>query len=170
MAKHKGKRRRRNTKFQVLTVDQIVSLGALVSSGILSGAITSLGVTRYTVLSTDLLWAMDDITAGEGPITVGIANGDLSNTEISEMLDANPTSQSDIIARERLRRPVRQSGVFAGFDTHETLNDGKFIRTKLRTSLNEGVELVIWARNKSGVTLTAGAVVRVTGKIYGYWS
>ncbi len=175
MVKHKRGRRRGNrttgtTKFQVLTVDQIISMGTLIADGILASSITALGVAKFTVVAVDLLWSMDDITAGEGPIQVGIANGNLTGAEIGEYLDANPSSQNDIIALERLRRPVRATALFAGFETHETLNDGKAIRTKLRTTLDEGVEMAAWARNKSGATLTAGAVVRVMGKIYGFWS
>ncbi len=64
---------------------------------------------------------------------------------------------------------MRQVGQFPAFETHEVLNDGKVIRTKFRTVLEAGIELGVWARNKSGVALTTGAVVRLSGRIYGYW-
>lgn len=172
MAAHRRGRRNgpTNPKFQVLKVDQIISFGALAAQGALQGALTALGVTKFRVTAVDLFWSADGFTTGEGPILVGISNGNLSTTEVLECLDAVPTGPSDVIARERLRRPVRQSGIFAGFNTHEVLNDGKYIRTKLNTLLDEGDELNAWAQNQSGATLTAGTVIRIMGRVYGYWA
>jgi len=88
---------------------------------------------------------------------------------VKEALDSNLTSQSDIIARERARRPVRRAGVFYGLSTDEVFNNGKPIRTKMFTVLDEGKELEAWARNQSGGILTTGATVHCFGRVYGYW-
>ncbi len=164
MAKH-----RRTGKFVVFNVDQSVVLGTLGAGTIGSSAVTGLGVTRVKIISVDLMYSLTGFTSGEGPIVVGIANGDLSNTEIGEALDAQPTSQTDIIANERRRRPVRRMGVFSGVAVSETLNDGKAIRQKLFTTLDEGTELLVWARNQDTSALTTGATVDVFGKVYAEW-
>lgn len=165
----KRRKRRRNSNFVALPVDVSLALGTLGSGTVIASAMTNLGQTRFRVISVDILWSMRGLTAGEGPLEVGIANNNLSVTEIGEMLDASPTSQTDIIAMERLRRPVRNSGVFAGLAANEALNDGRKMRTKLSTVLNEGVELAFYVRNKSGSALTTGGVIQCTGKVYGIW-
>ncbi len=166
MAKGHGKRR--NSRFQVLKVDASVSLSTLGNGGtILLGLMAITG--QFKVVAADLLWAIDNLTAGEGPIQAGLSNGDLSTTEVQESLDSSPTSESDIIARERARRPVRSIGVFPGNDTHEVLNDGRMMRTKFFTQLAEGDSLMAFVRNQSGAALTTGAVLRVQGRVYGYW-
>ncbi len=167
MAKHKG--RRRNSKFQALNVSTTITIGALADAVVVSGSLTGLGTTRFRVVSADLMWAQNGHTSPEGPMIVGIFNGDLSNTEVGEALDAIPTSQSDIIAIERTRRPVRRAGVFSGQNAVENLYDGRMKRVKLHTVLNEGVELKAFARNASGATFTTGTLLEVTGTVYGFW-
>ncbi len=167
MAKHR--KRSYNSNFQVINVDNGIALSTLAAGVAIAADLTTLGVAKFTVISADLMWTIKGLTAGEGPITVGIANGDLTVSNIGETLDANPTNKSDIIARERARRPVRRAGVFHGLSSEEVLNDGKPIRTKLRTTLDTGVELTMFARNQTGSTLTTGASVFCFGKLYGFW-
>ncbi len=166
MAKH---RKRKNSKFFAYPVEATLSLSTLAADATLAAALTAFGQTRVRVISADLTWSRKGATVNEGPIRVGISNSNLAVAEINEKLDARPTSQTDIIAMERSRRPVRTSGAFPGEQANETLNDGKPIRTKLSTILNEGTELNIWARNKSGAALTTGGVVQVQGTFYLVW-
>ncbi len=120
-------------------------------------------------ISVDTLWGIRGLTAGEGPITVGWAHGDLSTTEIAEALVAEVNDPSDIIARERARRPVRRAGIFSAITVDQTLNDGTLIRTPLRFSISIGKTLVFWAMNQSGAALTTGAILEVQGVVYGRW-
>jgi len=153
----------------MLNVDASVALSTLANATILSVDITALGITKFRVVSMDLSWQIRDQTPGEGPIQVGVANSNLTNTEIGECLDATPTSQTDIIPLERLRRPVRTVGAFNSVSADEVLNDGRMMRTKFHTVLDEGTELEVWARNRSGSSLTGGAFLAVQGRVYGYW-
>ncbi len=166
MAKHKA---RRNSKFQALPINIQIALTTLGNAALLATAMTALGTTKFRTISADLQWSLRGSTPGEGPLQVGLANGNLTGAEIIENLDANPSSQNDIIALEWARRPVRRSGAFAVIAANETLNDGKPIRTKLRTYLDEGVELNAWVRNQSGAVLTTGAIVTIQGTLYGVW-
>ncbi len=168
MAKHQ-KSGRRSKKFFAYPIENSLALITLANGVALAGNLTALGVTKAYCISADLSWSIDDLTPGEGPLEVGLSTSDLTVTEIIEKLDAKPTSQSDIIAIERSRRPVRNSGRFSGQPANESLNDGLAIRTPLRFVLAEGKELVMWVRNKSGANLTTGAVVRVVGTLYMKW-
>ncbi len=161
---------RPNPKFQVLRVNQNLALSTLATQTVLLLALTGLGSTKFKVVSADLAWSLSDHTAAEGPIEVGLCNGDLTTGECAEALDAVPTSMSDVIAMERLRRPIRRAGMFAGLAADEVLNDGKPIRTKFRTFLDVGIELNAWVRNLDDSSLTSGSLVTVVGNVYGYWA
>ncbi|MFQ0997904.1 hypothetical protein [Gilliamella sp. CG33] len=167
MAK-KGKGRGRRSRFQVVRVNTNLALLTLADTIVLSADITAITQSAY-MISADLTWAVRGLTAGEGPIEVGLASADLTDVEIAEALDASPVNESDIIARERTRRPVRHVGVFAGVLTEETLNDGKKIRSKVKMAMGEGTDLEMYARNESGANLTTGAVIEVAGKVYLNW-
>ncbi len=165
----KGSRKRASTaRFQVIKFNANLALTTLGSTTVLTQVLSALSQDFYAV-SADCRWAIRGLTAGEGPLVVGYANSDLSVTEIAEGLDASPSSESDIIARERTRRPVRSAGTFSGVATEEVLNNGKPIRTKLKFNLANSLEVNAWIRNESGAVLTTGAVLEMQGKIYGYW-
>ncbi len=152
-----------------MPVEATLSLGALANDATVSSALTALGVTEAYVISADLTYALKGLTGEEGPLRVGLANDDLSVTEINEKLDARPTSQADIVAMERSRRPVRDAGTFGGQTPESVLNEGLPIRTTCKFHLAEGKELAVWIRNKSGATLTTGAVLQVSGTMYMRW-
>ncbi len=164
------RRRRRSNKFFAYPVNTFFALGAATDNLIVLSALTTFGSTRVRVVSADLSWQLNGSTAGEGPIRVGLASDNLSATEIGQALDAAPTSQSDIIAIERAKRPVRHVGLFTAETTGSDLRDGVTIRTRLGFSLNEGIELAAWARNKFGATITTGSGVTVTGTLYCVWT
>ncbi len=170
MGKYKKKniRRTANSKFQALPVNAVLTLGALGSETVISTALTQLA-DDFWFQSADLSWAMELHTAGEGAISVGLANGDLSVTEIKEAINSSPTSRSDIVAREQARWPVRKVGIFPGLVAEEVLQDGRQIRTTIKMYLAEEKELVFYAMNISGGAFTTGTVIRVYGNLYGEW-
>ncbi len=168
MAKRRSLAKARNSRFQALQVNAILTLATLASETALTQALTALA-DDFWIQSMDLNWAIRTATAGEGPIAVGIANGDLSVSEIKEALNASPVSRSDIVNREHARRPVRRVAQFEVLAANESLNDGKPIRTVGKMYLAEGTELNAYAFNQSGASLTTGAVIRIWGTIYGVW-
>ncbi len=154
--------------FFVSKVDGVVTMGAAVSGATVVGTLLDLTQDAY-LISADLSWSMDDHTAGEGSINVGLNNSVLSETEITEALTASPNSQDDRVAQEQSSRPVREAGQFAGLNTNEVLNNGNLFRTKLKFVVTSARDLEIFGRNISGVTLTTGTLIRVRGKVYGNW-
>ena len=122
------------------------------------------------IISLDANYSIHTLTAGQVPIVVGWAHGDLTNAEISEAVTAEQTDPDDIIAREKARRPVRTVGVFAEGGTADmSLNDGVQLRTKIKFSVGDGHGLNFWVFNRSDNTLTTGAVVSAFGTLYGRW-
>ncbi len=166
MARRKG---RKSSNFFAYPVQDDTPLGALGEGILVQGALSGLGITKVWVISADLQWSTSNHTPGEGPISVGLASGDLTVGETAEKLDARPTSRSDRIAMERSRRPVRRVGIFPGIAAEETLNDGKSIRTKLGFYLDEGIELNAWARNEDSAQFTTGTLIVVSGMVYMRW-
>ncbi len=172
MAKTQKRTVTANKAFQALPVNASLALSTLATETALTVALSALADDFY-VISADLTWTIRDLTGGEDPIHVGLANGDLSVAEIKEAINAAPTSRSDIVAREHARRPIRRIGSFVSGSANlfgNYLNDGKPIRTKVKMYLAEGVELNAFAFNASGAALTTGAVMRVYGTLYGRWS
>ncbi len=167
MVKHTKTSRKR---FQAIRFNAQTALSTLADATVLQTVLTSLAQDFYAV-SADVTVTFRGATATEGPIQFGFNNGDLSVTEVAEALDAAVTSESDIIAKERVRRPVRRIGQVS--DMHagggEGFNDGKPKRVKLRFSLANAIQIEGWVRNQSGSALTTGAIVEWQGTIYGHW-
>ncbi len=172
MVKHRGGRRKRGAHgrhFAVIKAEQSLPL-----SNIAAGAIsTAAGPTLtqdFEVISTDMLVSYEDHTAGEGPIEFGLAQAELSGTEIQEAVDAQPTSESDIPAIEHARRKVRTYGYLSGAQISEVANDGKHIRKKMYVNVPAGKAMPdLWVINRSISLFTTGTVVKAHIKYYGFW-
>ncbi len=163
------KGRKYNSAFQVLPVNVSLALATLANNTALVTPMITID-DDFWVQSADLLWSIRTLSPGQVPIHVGIANGDLSVAEIKEALNALPVSRSDIVQREHARRPVRRVGVFGnGALTDDALENGTKIRTTIKMYLAEGTDVNMYAFNQSGASLTTGAIVQVTGVIYGSW-
>ncbi len=168
MPKKKQHSRRKN--FQAIPFNVQQGLLTLADETVLLQALLSAAVARgLFLISIDATWAIRGLTAGEGPINVGYAHDDLSVTEVNEALNAELSDPSDIIQRERARRPVRRAGVFHGLATNEVINNGAPFRTTLKFTIDDGHNIAIFALNRSGAALTTGAVIEIEGTIYGRW-
>ncbi len=164
-----ARKRTRRGRLVVLPINAQITLGTVADGvAVLANLIQSLTEDIW-IHSVDLTWALRGLTDGEVPIQVGISQGDLTVTEIVEAVTAAPTGPGDIIANEKARRPVRISGQFGDSGVDQTLAHGEMIRTKARFLVSDGKAFNAWALNRSGANLTTGAIVRVTGRLYGRW-
>lgn len=164
------RRRRRDRNFVAIPFSASLTLGALTDDNVVSGSPITFGEDIF-VISCDVNVTTRDGTAGEGPIEVGVAHGDLTNAEIEEALQAELTDPDDIIARERARRPVRRAGQILGtssVDAANLLNGGQVKRVPCRFSIGDGHTFKLWAAARGG-NLTAGCVAEWSGTIYGRW-
>ncbi len=118
----------------------------------------------YRCLSMNTLWGWRGATVGEGPIVVGYCHADYTVTEVKEALEAEGTMvTNNKVAAEQANRLVRIVGQLP-FDSEDgVLNDGKPIRTRLNWAIPLGGNVNIFSWNRSGATLTTGAVTTATG-------
>ncbi len=167
-AKRGRKRTRRN--FTALPFQSQLSLSTLADNTILIDDLFGSALLEdLSIISVDAFFALRTGTAGEGPIVVGYAHGDLTATEIKEKLTANLFDPDDIIAKERSRRPVRDAGIFPVLSLPEVLNNGNPLRTPIRFLVGSGKSFNIWVWNQSGGNLTTGMILETQGKVYGRW-
>ncbi len=153
----------------MVKINTNLALSTLTDTTVLLAEISGSIQQDFWAISADLTWSVRGLTAGEGPLRVGLAQGSLTTTQVEEALDASPNSESDTVAREQASRPVRNVGIISGVATEETMNDGKPIRTKLKMAIANSADLDMFVRNESGATLTTGAVVEVSGNLYIQW-
>ncbi len=168
----KTRRRRKrspNSGFVAIPVNSNITLSTLANNTVLKANLIGTLQEDLFFVSADLEWTIRGHTAGETPLEFGIAHGDLSDTEILENLDVSLVDPSDIIDKERARRPVRRMGTFSGVAAEPVFNDGRPARVKGKFIINDGKTLAAWAANRSGSTLTTGAIVQIFGKVYGRW-
>jgi len=144
-----------------------MALGTLANVDAVSEIFAGIADGRVWLLSHKGTWALRDLTPGEGPISVGLAHSDYSDTEIEEWIEATAGwNEGDKIAQERSKRKIRLVGVFDGALESARLNDGNPIKTPLKFYVEEGQSLRVWAYNQSGAVLTTGAVLVVNGSTF----
>lgn len=167
----RNKRRRTKRDWTPIPIQVQEALATLANNTALVEGLVSSDLTHdYRCTSVELQWALDELTAGEGPITVGLAHSDYTIAEIEEFLEQEaPLGPSSKVEREIAGRFIRRVGTFAGDTTHETLNDGKPIKTRLNWLIADGFRINMWCYNNSGAALTTGATVRAMGTHNGYW-
>ncbi len=159
--KHRGRRKRRFNLKGVRT-RATLALGTLASFDLLVGSLLGSSDNEYRLVSLKATWALDDLTANEGPILVGVAHGDYTAGEIEEAIEASASiNKADKIAEEQANRLVRIVGVLTSQVT--ILNDGRPVKTKLNWAIPEGIAVDFWAYNESTGTLTTGASINVAG-------
>ncbi len=146
-------------------------LGTLAANTLTSGSGVLAADNEYRLISHKATWSLSDFTAGEGPITVGIAHGDYTSAEIEEWFESQSSmTRADQIQQEQSSRKCRQVGTFPGILGNETLNDGKPIRTKCNWAIPEGTIVLVWVYNSGNASLTTSAEVQANGQIFGRWT
>ncbi len=159
------KRKGWNPANKVVPVQGSLATSTLANLVVVKAAIGGTGTQEYKCISTKLMLAMRDFTAGEGPITVGLAHGDYTVAEIEECLEAESAiDMSDMVAAEQAGRRVRRIAVFGQQAASvEIINDGRPVRTKLNWKTEGDVPVAIWIYNHSGSALSGGAVLEWVG-------
>ncbi len=164
------KKQRYAPGFAAITFTVTLTLSTLAADTVIAVDIfTSDFEENFYAMSVKGQWQMRGNTLGETPIEVGFNHSDYTVGEIAEKLVADEANvRGNKIAQEQSRRQVRPAGTFgSATETDEALNDGKPMKTPLRFTVGNGFNLQIYARNRSGATLTTGAAVQLTGTVYG---
>lgn len=163
LAKRTPRRRRRRRAYIKGNVENQLALSTLAASTLLSGTFADAVEEKAFVSSIVATWALDNVTfaAGQGPVIVGIAHSDYTDSEIEQTLEQDTSwAQGDLISKEIAQRKVRRVGVFRSRTTDlqiAVLNDGRPIRTKLKWVLTTGQTLKFWAYNQGTNALSVSS-------------
>lgn len=122
----------------------------------------------FRMISVDAFVTADGMTNQEGPITIGIADNELSVSEIAEAINAGgPLDSNDRSAQEQAERAV-----FPLFDLYPSNQGGMEVsnqRHKVRWTFKDSDGWCWFAYNHGGAALSSGGVVRIICKYYGVW-
>ena len=148
-----------------------LALGSLAAADLVKQDAGDTLTEKHWLSSVKQSYTLSNFTpvVNDGPVGVGIAHSDYSDTEIEEWYEQSQSwSTADLIAQERGKRKIRFVGYFevaASADPSENmvLNDGKPIHTKCGWMLDSGQTISLWAFNEGSSSLTTGAVVNTKG-------
>ncbi len=167
MARHRKKFRR----YLRGNIDFALALGTLAPSVVIGATVADTVTEKAWVSSISCSHALADFVAvaDRGPILVGVAHGDYTDSEVEEWVESiDSWEEADQIGQEVGRRKIRKIGQFrvpvgsvAG--DVQVLNDGKNIRTKCGWMLTTGQTLRFWAYNQGDGALTTGSEWNVQG-------
>ncbi len=149
-----------------------MALSTLADNSVLKTAIQAAFTRRFRVAYLKGTWIIRGGTSTEGPLVVGLAHSDYTIAEIQEATDVSVISSSEKIANERRRRLVRKVGAFKMFESNEQLQGDRGsekVFTRLNWPIEEDFSLDLWAQNRSGATLTTGAILEFDGQLVGNW-
>ncbi len=169
-----AKAKRRGRKFRKYLrgeIDEAQSLGTLAAKTVIGEAFDETVNEKTFVSSMSGFWSMDQFTSGtdKGPILVGVAHSDYSDTEIEEWIESTGSwNEGDLVqSREVGKRWIKKVGEFPTAEDASkvvVLNDGKPIFTKLGWMLLQGQGLKQWAYNQGTAALaTTDPTVRLSG-------
>ncbi len=134
-------------------VDEELTMTTLAAKTLVSTIFASTVNERTLVSSIVARWSLRDFTPGsmDGPIMVGVAHSDYSDSEIEEVIENTGTwNEGDLVSQEIGARKVRIIGIFENpSDASDAvvLNDGKPIKTKLNWILLQAQSLRLWGYN-----------------------
>ncbi len=156
--------RRRRVRLLKGNVEEALVLGTLAAATLVGANYDETVNERSIVLSHEATWSVQNLTADEGPIVVGIAHSDYSDAEIEETIENTGSwNEGNLVDQEIAKRKIRTVGVFQAKGEDEALNDGLPVKTSLKWVLLQGQTLKMWAYNRTSATLTTGAIVIIQG-------
>ncbi len=172
MAK-RTRRKRRSFNLRPVRIQSSLSIGALASADVISGAVTNNASNPMRLVSAHLSFGISDLAALiDDGFMFGIAHGDYTAAEIEECLEAGGTmDQGDKIALEAANRLVREIGIITKstggtIGSGLSFNDGRPVKIRLNWKLSIGKAFQVWVRNNSGTIYTAGSLLQVGGKLW----
>ncbi len=150
------------------------ALGAFANeAGIIIGT-KLVTLERFRIIKAELYAAITGLTTGEGTgLLIGLADGDLSLTEIEEAIENNgPLGPNDQVLEARADRFTkwfgavdRETGDHALFEN----DDGGHMMAKTIRWTMARTKSWNWFVYNLGPVLTTGATVNIRSKLFGVW-
>ncbi len=149
----------------------IITLGALVAGAVLKSDAQLAIEEDFRIIKTEVFPSLLTHAVGEAPIYFGIADNELSVTEIAEALEVDgPLDRNDRVKVEQAERPVWILGQFLG--DQQDVSDNPFpvgIVKNLRWTFSNPEGWTWFAFNGGPDNLTTGAFLRLYAVHYGVW-
>lgn len=148
-----------------------ITLGTLANGAAIKATGGQLAITEdFRIIKTEYLISFEGKTADENIITIGLADNELSVTEIAECLAVDgPLDRNDHLKNEQVMRPVWELAQL-GAGTNGVIPDtGLPGERNLRWTFSDTDGWTWFAYNESGAALTTGTVVRIRAKHFGVW-
>lgn len=159
-------------KGQILRENCAIALSTLADATAIkatSGGLAGNMQEDFRIIKSEIFVYVEGHTVGEGLITIGLADNELSVAEIAECLDVNgPVDRNDHLNAERVMRPVFEVCQI-GETTMEIPNEGLPLEKTFRWTFPAAEGWCWFAYNDSGAALTTGTIVRIRVKHYGVW-
>jgi len=159
--------KKRSRKFNLRQVRASPAQPLLTLAGVtvLTTAVTPVADGEYTLVSLKMTHNVLTLTSNEGPITIGFAHSDYSDTEIKECLEqSGAISLGGKVEQEQANRLVRVIGVVS--DLEPMLNNGNPVKTKLNWKMTIGDTVQLFAYNDNSSALTTGAIQNAMGSLW----
>ncbi len=151
-------------------INHKLALTTLASKVVVGSAIADVLTNKAWMSSVKATWTMKNFTEGAaiGPIVVGVAHSDYSDTQIEEWIEQTQSWETKSkLGQEISKRKIRRVGVFRSPNVAlgaAVLNDGRLVHTKCNWMLEIGQTLKVWAYNSgAGAVATTVPDVRVEG-------
>ncbi len=155
------------------TVNESIAGGTLAAKTLLSADFDEAVNERTLVSSIVARYVLSNFTigAGIGPILVGIAHSDYTDTELESWIESTGTwDEGNLQQQEVASRKIRRIGVFspntAVVGDVTVLKDGVAIKTKLNWILLQGQTLNLWIYNLGTAAFaTTDPVIQAEGHV-----
>lgn len=112
------------------------------------------------------------LTASQGPLWFGVANGDVDASQIAQAIAVNPDNSRDddqVALASRLRN-FQVLGIIGGDPAAPTIRNYVDITDKeINMRLPDGNELNFFVYNVTGAALTTGATILASMQVLGRW-
>lgn len=152
----------------VILYDKVRLTLSTLASGTVIAAASGITLSEdFRILKAEILGSTKGMTADEGGVVIGLADGELSDAEVAECLNSRPGDRNDNLANEQAMRPVFPFDIVFENQAGGDLMVKEEIKPRWTFSNADGWQW--FAFNIGSGALTTGTVIDLFVKIYGVW-
>ncbi|CAN8138849.1 hypothetical protein THIOSC15_1170001 [uncultured Thiomicrorhabdus sp.] len=119
----------------------------------------------FRIIKMEVTAAWNGWTAGEGPVLIGLASGELTVAEIAECLESAPSDRNSHDAMASAHWPVWPLGFVNGYNGETRIT----VEKTIRWTFSDPEAFQFFAYNMDAGSLTTGSSVTILAKIFGVW-
>ncbi len=159
----------------IIRQSDVITLGTLGAKTVLKQDTPIVITEDFRMLKAELFVSIvaatfDDL---DGPLVIGIANDELSVTEIKECLEAGgPVGRDDAVGNEQALRavwPIAHIMNAASENSHALMAQQMPLTVKPRWTFSNANGWTIFVYNQGSSVLATGGIIQLLNKFYGVW-